>query len=377
MEQASIQEVTTHLTAKVLISGEFATSVDQVVYEVSTTTEIRKQLQVQFFEKLLKQGNTDYIWVDARELADLLSEEMARTLVRVIEKFNPKAVELSKVFKSWKEFKAFEPVLERLNLQGGFPDLAKLKEYASKRFPVLVLIDVGGSIMCRTGEKIAVDHLSSSNFCQIKQHYHYYRPGFDHFLARLISHQRVQLGFYTSIMRKNVLPLLFQLFQCKNLRAYSTDISMIFDQSYNSDDARPGRKPFATKRCLERVLDDDHVKGNFTKDSILMIDSDVLKILDYPDNAITMKPYETEDVLQKTAGHEDILFEVATYLDGLLDSTESAPEYLNSHRKSGTTIFDHPEYVAYSSSQSKQGASASEIDACELQEQSQRSSLQD
>lgn len=100
-------------------------------------------------------------------MGDFITAETARTLVRVIEKFCPKAVELSKVFTSWKEFTAFEPVLERLNLKGGFPNLAKLKEYVSKRFPVLVLIDVGGSIMCRTGEKLPVDHhhLSSSNFC--------------------------------------------------------------------------------------------------------------------------------------------------------------------------------------------------------------------
>lgn len=295
-------------------------------------------MQIPFFEKLLKLVNadvkddSDFVWVDARELAEFISKETAKTLVSFIQKFSVQPIALSKVFTSWKEFKAFEPVIDKLNVKGSFPDLAKLGERVAKRFPVLVLIDVGGSILCRTGEKLAVERRSGATFCQIKQHYQYYRPGFDHFLARLMTHPRVQLGFYTSIMRKNVMPLLFKIFELKALQDYRTDIFEIFDQSYNIDDARPGRKPYATKRCLERVLDNEKVKQyKFTKENTIMIDSEVIKILDYPENSITVKPYGVLDVMQATSGHEEILLEVATYLDGLLSSTESVPEYLNSH----------------------------------------------
>lgn len=67
------------IIAKVLVKGEFAAPDGQVVYVVPTTTEIRKQLQVPFFDKLLKQANADLkedaedIWVDARELADVIT----------------------------------------------------------------------------------------------------------------------------------------------------------------------------------------------------------------------------------------------------------------------------------------------------------------
>jgi hypothetical protein len=61
-------------------------------------------------------------------------------------------------------------------------------------------------------------------------------------------------------MRKNVMPLLFKIFDLSTLQDHRTEIFEIFDQSYNSDDARPGRKPYATKRCLEKVLDNDKVK---------------------------------------------------------------------------------------------------------------------
>lgn len=90
-----------------------------------------------------------------------------------------------------------------------------------KKDPILILIDVGGSILYRQGSKLLIDRrLKTNEYCQIKMHHHYYRPQFDHFLAQLISHPRVQLGFYTSIMRKNVMPLLFKIFDLPKLNAY-------------------------------------------------------------------------------------------------------------------------------------------------------------
>jgi hypothetical protein len=65
-----------------------------VVYEVPTTTEIRKHLQVPFFEILLKGVNegisadSGFVWVDARELTDVVTEEVATVLVNFITKFS-------------------------------------------------------------------------------------------------------------------------------------------------------------------------------------------------------------------------------------------------------------------------------------------------
>jgi hypothetical protein len=81
-----------------------------------------------------------------------------------------------------------------------------------------------------------------------------------------------------------------------------------------------------------------------------MIDSEVVKIVDYPENSITIKAYEVKDVLERTGGHEAYLSEYASYIDSLLESDESVPQYITSHKKTSTTIFDHPDYVAHISS---------------------------
>lgn len=309
MEQANPEAQHQQITARVLFSGSLNKLEEVQTIEVPTTSEIRKHFDIPFFKTLLKEVNKDvpetedYVWIDARDIADLITEETAETLVRLITKFSPKPVELSKTFKSWKEFTSFKPILDKFELHKSFADLAKLETSVGNRFPVLLLIDVGGSILYRASEKLSVAKMTSAQYCQIKMHHHYYRPGFQTFLARLITHPRVKLGFYTSIMRKNVMPLLFKIFDLPALAEHRTEIFEIFDQSYNMDDARPGRKPYATKRSLERVFDHEKVKNfNFTKENTLMIDSEVIKILDYPDNSITVKPYEVEDVLNASTG---------------------------------------------------------------------------
>lgn len=149
-------------------------------------------------------------------------------------------------------------------------------------------------------------------------------------------------------MRKNVMPLLFKIFDFQALQDHRTEIFEIFDQSYNNDDARPGRTPYATKRCLEKVFENDRVNAyKFTKDNTIMIDSEVIKILDYPENSITIKPYEVSDVLNATGGHEEIFLEVATYIDDLVNSVDSVPDFIKGNRVSEITIFDHPEYVRH------------------------------
>ncbi len=78
---------------------------------------------------------------------------------------------------------------------------------------------------------------------------------FDEFLAQLLSHPRIKLGFYTSIMRKNVMPLLFKIFELPKLSPHRNSIFEVFDQNYNVPDIGEGKKEYATKRSLQKVFD--------------------------------------------------------------------------------------------------------------------------
>ena len=84
-----------------------------------------------------------------------------------------------------------------------------------KKFHILVLIDIGGTLMYR-GEVIKPTEFlhggyRPKDYC-VRNHYHYYRPFMDSFLAQLLEHERIQLAFYSNITRKNVMPLLYHMF---------------------------------------------------------------------------------------------------------------------------------------------------------------------
>ena len=194
----------------------------------------------------------------------------------------------------------------------------------------MILIDVGGSILYRSSAKLQTDRRFKSNeYCQIKMHHHYYRPQFDHFLAQLLSHPRVQLGFYTSIMRKNVMPLLFKMFDLPALNVHRSNIFEVFDQSYNAPLNDPTKPIYATKRDLIKVLDHYKCKEfGFGLHNTMMIDSDVSKVTDYPKNSIVIKEYEESEVKKPTEDQSKILLEVRDYLYKLLDDCNDVRTYL-------------------------------------------------
>ena len=73
-----------------------------------------------------------------------------------------------------------------------------------KRFRVLVMVDLGGTIFFRSDKK---DVTYERSF-KAKQYQYWLRPGFKEFIIRLTSHPRCTFSFYTSIMKKNVVPIL-------------------------------------------------------------------------------------------------------------------------------------------------------------------------
>ncbi len=94
-------------------------------------------------------------------------------------------------------------------------------------------------------------------------------------------------------MRKNVMPLLFKIFDLPALNPHRSLIFEVFDHNYNVDDLGPGKKPYATKRCLPRVLDHSRCKElGFDEHNTMMIDSEIDKVIDYPLNSIFVPPYE-------------------------------------------------------------------------------------
>lgn len=285
-EQAN-PEVTATIIAHVLLANE-------LTFEHETNSNLGKQIENAIFADWLKEGNEEYKAGDKKVTVDLsktsdLTQETAKVFVDLLANFPD---EVNKVFASYKEFKAFEADAEKQGLK--LPSQVKIA--VQRKFPILILIDVGGSILYRSGDKLALERRGRDTFCQIRQHYHYYRPQFQHFLASLVSHPRVKLAFNTSITRKNVMPLLFQMFDLKELNPYRAMIFAVFDQTYQVPDQGP--KGYETKRSLERIFDYQECKNlGFGLSNTLMIDSEAKKVRDYKDNSVIIKPYSLDQVL--------------------------------------------------------------------------------
>lgn len=76
-----------------------------------------------------------------------------------------------------------------------------LKAKCCEKFPLLVLVDLGGSLFFRSADKA----IRGAKFDFKKMKYMYFkRPGHKDFLQRVHGHPRVKLAYYSSIMFKNI-----------------------------------------------------------------------------------------------------------------------------------------------------------------------------
>ena len=88
--------------------------------------------------------------------------------------------------------------------------LSAVEQEVSRKFPLLVLLDINGTVLCRTDEKAA-----KTLPCDFKRkkYFYFYRPGITTLLLALDRHPRITIGFYTSIMAKNVVPVMTEFLQ--------------------------------------------------------------------------------------------------------------------------------------------------------------------
>jgi hypothetical protein len=91
--------------------------------------------------------------------------------------------------------------------------------------------------------------------------------------------------------------MLFEIFESPYLKPFKSDLFALFDQPYNSKDPGEGREAWATKRDLEKVFSHQKVKElGFGFKNTLIVDSEAVKVRDYPLNSVVLRPYTLEDL---------------------------------------------------------------------------------
>ena len=152
----------------------------------------------------------------------------------------------------------------------------------SEKFKILVLIDLGGTVFFRTDKK---DCGRSCDY-KFKKYQYYWRPGYKEMLLRLVSEPSIQLCFYSSMMRKTIVPAMHELLhdQERKLDAIKGKIG-IFDREYCKEmrdleyyDAIKEEK-YDTYRDLNSIFCDPYCqKKGYTAKNTLLVDSDSKKV---------------------------------------------------------------------------------------------------
>ena len=100
-----------------------------------------------------------------------------------------------------------------------------LHQSVCEKFPLLVLIDLGGTIFLRTDEK-------GAKACpydkKIGKYSIFFRPGHRNLLQGMQMHPRIQVAFYSSIMLKNITPILTEMTDYPELECIRTN-QLVFD----------------------------------------------------------------------------------------------------------------------------------------------------
>ena len=155
VEQANPEVTQTIIASVLLANGE--------TFEHETNTNLAKQIDEDIFASWLKESNKDREEADKKVTVDLskatdLSQATAKLFVDIIANYPEK---LDKVFASYREFKTFEAEADKQGLK--FP--AQVKTAVQRKFPLLILIDVGGSILYRSGERLSLERRGKDTFC--------------------------------------------------------------------------------------------------------------------------------------------------------------------------------------------------------------------
>ena len=214
-------------------------------------------------------------------------------------------LELVSTFTRYGEFVEFNrKIQESLTWVTSYPlfkeKMDTVKEAVGKKFPILVLIDLGGSIFFRTEEKDVGEQFDF----KFKRFKYFYRPGYGETLLALTKHPRTVVAFYSSMMRKTITPVMHELLQGEVLEGLKTQIG-IFDREYCTQMrhfkyySEISDEPYDTFRDLQKVFDDKFCKDNgFNASNTLLIDSDSKKVQLWLDNSLITEPYLKEDVNQ-------------------------------------------------------------------------------
>jgi NLI interacting factor-like phosphatase len=181
---------------------------------------------------------------------------------------------------SFGNFLSFAREIKKLKLsQPATVLIEELKDLCFQKFPLLVTVDLCGTLVLR----VSRDEFPHPGDISVKHKTYFLRPGHKEFLLRLKKHPRIKLAFYTSVMEKNITPVLDSMLT-QDLSIISKGLK-VYDQKYcRRMYDHPSYKQLQKKidehyRDLKLVWSDKFCKINkFDRTNTIHIDSESTKV---------------------------------------------------------------------------------------------------
>lgn len=226
-------------------------------------------------------------------------------------------------------------------------DNFKLGAEATSR-KTLILLDFNGTLAHR--EKIENSLIQKRAHYKVRYCKFYIRPGARQLVCRLLNDPRCEVAVYTSIMKKNIWPVISEFdayfqkmsqegkwepVQCGD-SVITTHSSMqqgiltLFDQEYNSSDPE-GENYWDTIRDLNKIWKAPQIRSmKFDATNTLLIDAEARKVRKHKENSVVIPEYTGRHVVENV--NDRSLLDLAKYLDCIMiemqDTTSSIPAIL-------------------------------------------------
>ena len=207
----------------------------------------------------------------------------------------------------------------------------KKADEVKKKFQVLILFDLNGTLGFKSKQSIKdlkPDYISKN----IK---FYVRPGIEELLEELYKNTRVKIGFYSSMIKKNIIPILSAVYsKSKLLKAINSKNYLIFDRECCT--VTPTEKdPYFSVKDLDKIRKSELFKKlEIHPRSIILIENELEKIKPESNTfSFCLKglSYDEEAVIKKFPNsfyYHKSLFE---YFSNFLDNYDYFDTYFNTN----------------------------------------------
>ena len=290
---------------------------------VSKITQILPQSLYQALV-LAKEGDTLEL-----EDAKLEDEEFERFLI-ILEKLH-KLGPVKELYgvENFRELVIFEEMMQKMNIGSYLVDqISELRGNMCGERKILLLFNLNETLLLNSDTQLPKRpydlKVPKGKNCK----YVYLRPGFRGILIQTLIHSRVKVGFYSSMMEKNMTPLINLLFKDRELSKLRKRIIGVYDTNFNDPDPQ-GLHPWSQKRNLSKIWSQKEMKEQgFNSGNTILIESDEESCKGVLANTLLLSPYNADVVNTGRPNSTYFMGKVLEYLLAILREADDVCEYL-------------------------------------------------